>query len=130
MKQYRLNNIPSCYHHPSYAFDNDILAVQYAAYQMCCRRKYLSSHCQFPNVLQAQIFLVTLPIIKCAAGTSIFRHLANSQMCCRHNYSSSPCQLPNVLQAQVPFVTLPTPQWATCTSISRQLTNYHQAIWR
>ena len=44
---------------------------------------------------------------KCAAGASIFRHIANSQMCCRHKYSSSPCQLQNVLQAQVSFVTLP-----------------------
>ena len=61
---------------------------------MCCRRKYLSSHCQFPNVLQAQIFLVTVPITKCAASTSTFRHLANSPMGYMHKYFSSTYQLP------------------------------------
>ena len=71
---------------------------------MCCRRKYLSSHCQFPNVLQAQIFLVTLPITKCAAGTSIFRHLANSQMCCMHKYFSSTYQLPpSNMEVGIPY---------------------------
>ena len=75
--------------------------------QMCCRHKYSSSPCQLPNVLQAQVSFVTLPIPKCAAGTIIPRHRANYQMCCKHKYLSSPCQLPNGLHAQVFLVNLP-----------------------
>ena len=66
--------------------------------KLCIWQWYFSSAiCCIPNVLQAQVSFVTLPIPKCAAGTNIPRHLANYKMCCRHKYLSSPCQFANVL---------------------------------
>ena len=76
--------------------------------KLCIWQWYFSSAiCCIPNVLQAQVSFVTLPIPKCAAGTNIPRHLANYKMCCRHKYLSSPCQFANVLHAQVFLVNLP-----------------------